>query len=244
MPIERNGVKVKLLYKQEDGVSTEIKLLKDNAGNIIHKRSNITYVTENNALISSEIKTWGAEELNPPTPPTKEYHNFTHWESDVEGIIGTNTLAPKTDAVYKPKYEVAFPGEVMTEQFNSSGANVNYGWGNLPIGNNSVVFSTEGFESSVVWNPTSKTNVWRYHQLVMSSSAKFGVDVHLEIEFTMGDGPFPQMIYKGDVPAGTDVNITGSANDGAFNVSVVGSQVDFSHTHSFEGMIEVRVTKV
>ena len=167
MPIEQNGVKVKLLYKQEVGtselvwgqpsissqsfcfspgynpignpcsvegdkmvvagadigmtpgtcydltcyasqttptVTTEIKLLKDNAGNIIHKRSNVTYVNENNAVLRSEIKTWGAEELNPPTPPTKQFYNFKHWESPVEGIIGTNTLAPITDAVYKTVY--------------------------------------------------------------------------------------------------------------------------------------------
>ena len=56
-------------------------------------------------MISSEIKTWGVEVLNPPTPPIKPFHIFKHWESDLEGIIGTNTLAPKSDPVYRPKYD-------------------------------------------------------------------------------------------------------------------------------------------
>ena len=111
-------------------VTTEIKLLHDTNGNIIHKRSNIVYANEDNTMISSEIKTWGVEVLNPPTPPTKPFHNFKHWESNVEGIIGTNTLAPKTDAVYRPKYDENY---VVNRRVNG-GAWSTFEWDGFTLG--------------------------------------------------------------------------------------------------------------
>lgn len=198
MPIQQNGVKVKLLYKREDGapigqlvwgqatptigfcsvngynpigmscsvagakmtvtgtdigmpttdcyeltcygnqtipkVTTEIKLLHDDEGNIIHKRSNIVYANEDNTLISSEIKTWGVEYLNPPTPPTKPFHTFKHWESSVEGILGANTLAPKSDPVYRAKYDENY---VVDRRVNGGSWSTfewdgNYTWNGVP----------------------------------------------------------------------------------------------------------------
>lgn len=148
------------------------------------------------------------------------------------GLVGWRSILPRE----------IFPGEVMVTQQASSGMQVNYGWGNLPTGYGGRVFSTEGFNATTAWDPASGTYVFEFSAAQGIATARFGVDVHLEIEFVVGDGPHPQMLYKGDVPAGTLVGTTGFGSpDNLFHISVSGL---FNLNHHHDGVIEVRATKL
>ena len=170
---------------------------------------------------------------------TYRYPNLLGWK---QGPGERTTLTKDGELI---GWRKIFSGEVMTTQLSSLGESVEYGWGNLPTGNNVLVTSAEGFGGSTAWNPNSGTYIWHYYSGGGVSSATFGVDVHLEIEFVMGDGPYPQMIYKGNVPAGTRVSMTGYSRDNFLSVSIqIPNQDTFGHYHYYEGMIEVRVTKL
>lgn len=85
MPLEQGSNSVIRLYKLEQEGQTEITELKDNLNQVIHKRVTITFNANGGSGGSTQVRTWGVENIINPGTPSRSNYTFNGWYTAASG---------------------------------------------------------------------------------------------------------------------------------------------------------------
>lgn len=80
----------------------EVTEQKDDSGNIIHRRTTVSFNANGGTPSTSQVKTWGVENVVQPTTPTWASHTFDGWFTASSGgtEISFPFLAPISNTTY------------------------------------------------------------------------------------------------------------------------------------------------
>lgn len=121
----------RVVYNGEyfDCIQNEVTEVKDTSGNLMHKRTIITFNANGGSGGSSQTKTWGVENITQPPDPTRTNYNFLGWSTSSSATTPNVTfplLAPNTNVTYYAVWEAMIPTRWLYIGTSSSTINGDY----------------------------------------------------------------------------------------------------------------------
>ena len=81
----------------------EVSEMKNTLGEMIHRRTTISFNSDGGSSVASQVKTWGVENVTQPTNPTKSGWSIAGWATTIKAPSANVTfpiLAPENNTTY------------------------------------------------------------------------------------------------------------------------------------------------
>ena len=103
---------------------TEVKEMKNTLGEMIHRRTTISFNSDGGSSVASQLKTWGVQSVYPPKNPTKSGWSMVGWATTIKAPSANVTFpvsTPKNDTTYYAVWQTT----ITWRKYDGTPINVN-----------------------------------------------------------------------------------------------------------------------